>query len=343
VAGRSTQAGIEADTRFRENVMTTKLAAVLLASSLGFASAGSVAAEDAYPTHPILLTHGNTPGSNSDIMARIIADPLAARLGQPVIVESRPGAGQTIAFGRVASGTPDGYTLIMMHSGHPIAGAMYKALKYDTVTDFQMLSTLILYPFVLAVRQDHPLKSMADLIAYAKANPGKLSFSSTGVGTTQHLTGMLLQSKAGIEMNHISYRGATQAVQDVLGGRVDVLIETLTQTSPLITSGQMRGLAVTTAKAWSTQPDIPPVGDTVPGFEVNGWMGAATTHDTPKPIVDRLTRALAEVLTQPEVRARFEQQGNEVQGSTPQEMRDRVAKELAMWKQVVKDGNIPQQ
>jgi tripartite-type tricarboxylate transporter receptor subunit TctC len=313
------------------------------ALSYGLAAAGPAAAEDAYPTRPILLTHGNTPGSNSDIMARIIADPLAARLGQPVIVESRPGAGQTIAFGRIASGTPDGYTLIMMHSGHPIAGAMYKALKYDTVNDFQMLGTIILYPFVLAVRQDHPLKSMADLIAYAKANPGKLSFSSTGVGTTQHLTGVLLESKAGIQMNHIPYRGATQAVQDVLGGRIDVLIETLTQTSPLISSGQMRGLGVTTAKAWPTQPGIPPIGDTVPGFEVNGWMGVATTHGTPKPITDRLSHEIAEVIKLPDVRAKFEQQGNEVQGSTPDEMRARVARELAMWKQVVKDGHIPQQ
>jgi tripartite-type tricarboxylate transporter receptor subunit TctC len=324
--------------------MTTRPVVLLLgALAAGIAASSTAAAEDAYPTHPILLTHGNTPGSNSDLMARIIADPLAARLGQPVIVESRPGAGQTIAFGRIASGIPDGYTLIMMHSGHPIAGAMYKSLKYDTVNDFQMLSTLILYPFVLAVRQDHPLKSMADLIAYAKANPGKLSFSSTGVGTTQHLTGVLLQTRAGIELNHISYRGATQAVQDVLGGRVDILIETLTQTSPLISSGQMRGLAVTTAKAWPTQPQIPALGDTVPGFEVNGWMGVATTHDTPKPIVDRLTRELAEVLKLPEVRARFEQQGNAVQGGTPEQMRDRVAQELATWKQVVKDGHIPQQ
>ena len=314
------------------------LAALWVAPSMGLAIA-----EDAYPTHPILLTHGNTAGSNSDLMARIIADPLAARLGQPVIVESRPGAGQTIAFGRIANGTPDGYTLIMMHSGHPIAGAMYKSLKYDTVSGFQMLSTLIRYPFVLAVRQDHPLKSMAELIAYAKANPGKLTFSSTGVGTTQHLTGVLLQSKAGIELNHISYRGATQAVQDVLGGRVDVLIETLTQVTPLIASGQMRGLGVTTASAWPTQPNIPPIGATVSGFEVNGWMGVATTHDTPKPIVDRLTKELGEVLKLSEVRQRFEQQGNSVEGSTPDEMRDRVARELAMWKQVVKDGNIPQQ
>src|SRR6202012_1369568 len=238
--------------------------------------------------------HGNTPGSNSDIMARIIADPLAARLGQPGIVESQPGARPTLPFGRVASGTPDGYTLIMMHSGHPIAGAMYKSLKYDTVDDFQMLGTIILYPFVLAVRQDSPLKSMADLIAYAKANPGKLSFSSSGVGTTQHLTGVLLESKAGIQMNHIPYRGATQAVQDVLGGRIDVLIETLTQTSPLIPSGQMRGLGVTPAPARPTQPPTPPAAATVPGSEVNGWMGVATTPGTPKPIADRLPRDLAE-------------------------------------------------
>ena len=324
--------------------MTRKFAVLLLgALSLPLGFAGPSAAEDAYPNHPILLTHGNTPGSNSDIMARIIADPLAARLGQPVIVESRPGAGQTLAFGRIASGTPDGYTLIMMHSGHPIAGAMYKSLKYDTVNDFQMLSQLILYPVVFAVRQDHPLKSIADLIAYAKANPGKLTFSSTGVGTTQHLATVLLETKAGIEMNHISYRGATQAVQDVLGGRVDILVETLTQVSPFIAAGQMRGLAVTSAKAWPTQPNIPPVADTIPGYEVNGWMGVATTHGVPQPIVDRLSHEIADVLKVPEIREKFEQQGNQVQGSTPQEMKDRVARELVMWKQVVKDGKIPQQ
>ena len=266
-----------------------------------------------------------------------------ARLGQPVIVESRPGAGQTIAFGRIASGVPDGYTLIMMHGGHPIAGAMYKSLKYDTVEDFQMLSTLIEYPFVLAVRQDHPLKSMADLLAYAKANPGKVTFSSTGVGTSQHLTGVLLQSKAGIELNHISYRGATQAVQDVLGGRVDVLIETLTQVAPLISSGQMRGLAVTSGKVWRTLPQVPPLSDTVKEFEVNSWMGVATTKGVPQPIVDRLVREIKAVLQMPTVQERFEQPGNAVRDSTPEEMRNRVAAELAMWKQVVKDAKIPQQ
>jgi tripartite-type tricarboxylate transporter receptor subunit TctC len=319
-------------------IQRAALAVIGLALTMTTASA-----DNTYPNHPILLTHGNMPGSNSDTMARIIADPLSARLGQPVVVESRPGAGQTIAFGRVASGTPDGYTLIMMHSGHPIAGAMYKSLKYDTVNDFQMLGTIILYPFVLAVRQDSPLKSMADLIAYAKANPNKLSFTSTGVGTTQHLTGVLLQIRTGIQMNHISYRGATQAVQDVLGGRVDVLIETLTQVSPLIASGQMRGLGVTTAKAWPTQPQIPPIGNTVPGFEVNGWMGIATTRGTPKPITDRLVHEISESLKQPGVRERLEKLGNQTYASTPDEMRDRVARELAMWKQVVKDGHIPQQ
>ena len=321
-----------------------QIVAALLLAGVGIALPATVAsAQETYPNQPILLTHGNTAGSNSDLMARIIAEPLAARLGQPVIVESRPGAGQTIAFGRIASGKPDGYTLIMMHGGHPIAGAMYKSLKYDTVEDFQMLSTLIVYPFVLAVRQDHPLKSMAELIAYAKANPGKLSFSSTGVGTSQHLTGVLLQSMAGIELNHISYRGATQAVQDVLGGRVDILIETLTQVSPLIAAGQMRGLAVTSAHTWKTMPDVPPLGDTVKGFEVSSWMGVATTKGVPQPIVDRLTREIKTVLTLPEVRERFEQLGNEVQGGTPEEMRDRVARELATWKKVVKDANIPQQ
>ncbi len=306
------------------------------------AAAGAIA-QDAYPTRPILLTHGNTPGSNSDLMARIIADPLAARLGQPVIVESRPGAGQTIAFGRIASGTPDGYTLIMMHSGHPIAGAMYKALKYDTVSDFQMLSQLILYPFVLAVRQDHPLKSMAELIAYAKANPGKLSFSSTGVGTTQHLTGVLLESKAGIadEPHFLSRRDAGRSRRAGRPRRCPDRNADANLAADIVRpDARSRGHH---RESLANAARCPALGDTVPGFEVNGWMGVATTHDVPRPIAERLTREIAEVLKLPEVRERFEQQGNEVQGSTPEQMRDRVAKELAMWKQVVKDGNIPQQ
>jgi tripartite-type tricarboxylate transporter receptor subunit TctC len=319
----------------------TKITIIAAVAALA-CTAGLARAQD-YPNAPIHLISGFPAGSTADISARVVGAKMSQILGQQIVIENKLGAGSSIAAAQAARAPKDGYTLFVGSAANVINAAMTSNLNFDFYKDFAPIALITSTPTVLVVSPELGIKSVKELIAYAKANPGKLSFSSTGVGTTQHLTGVLLQSKAGIELNHISYRGATQAVQDVLGGRVDVLIETLTQTTPLISSGQMRGLAVTTAKAWRTQPGIPPLGDTVPGFEVNGWMGVATTHDVPRPITERLTREIGEVLKLPEVRERFEQQGNEVQGSTPDEMRDRVAKELAMWKQVVKDGNIPQQ
>jgi tripartite-type tricarboxylate transporter receptor subunit TctC len=316
--------------------MRVKLAAVLCAAALGLTLVGADA-QETYPTHPILLTHGNTPGSNSDVMARIIADPLAARLGQPVIVESRPGAGQTLAFGRIASGTPDGYTLIMMHSGHPIAGAMYKSLKYDTVTDFQMLGTVILYPFVLAVRQDHPLKSMADLIAYAKANPDKINFASGGTGSPTHMVGELFKMMTGTKMVHLPYRGAGPALIDVLGGQVEVIFATLPSSIGHIRGGKLRALAVTLASRSDALPDVPAMREFVPGYDAGDWYGVGAPKNTPVEVVGRLNQEINAILADPKMKARMADLGMTVQISpTPADYAAFIADETEKWSKVVK-------
>ena len=205
----------------------------------------------------ITLSHGFGAGGNSDTIARIIAPVLAERLGQQVIVEPRVGAGGNLATDRVVKADPDGYNLIVLTGGHAVSGALYKTLPFDPVDDLQMLSTLIYFPFVISVRKDHRFRSLADLVAEAKAKPKTITFSSVGVGSTQHLAGELLASLAGIELVHVPYRGGQAPVTDLLGGRIDVMIDTLTVTRPQLNAGTIRGLAVTSHAPWPSLPGIP--------------------------------------------------------------------------------------
>jgi tripartite-type tricarboxylate transporter receptor subunit TctC len=301
---------------------------------------GSAIAQDAYPSRPITLSHGFGAGGNADTIARIIAPTLAERLGQQVIVEARVGAGGNLATERVAKATPDGYTLLIITGGHAVSGALYKALPFHPVDDLQMLSTLIYFPFVISVRSDHRFKSLADLIAEAKAKPKTITYSSVGVGSTQHLAGELLASLAGIELVHVPYRGGQAPVTDLLGGRIDIMIDTLTVTRPQLESGKVRGLAVTSPQPWPSLPGIPPAGDTVKGYDVRSWMGIATTRGVPEPIVKRLNSEILYALQQPSVRGSFETIGNEVRGSTPDEMRKWVAGEVVKWQKVIDDAKV---
>jgi tripartite-type tricarboxylate transporter receptor subunit TctC len=242
----------------------------------------SAVAQETYPSRPITLSHGFGAGGNSDTIARIIAPVLAERLGQQVIVEPRVGAGGNLATDRVVKAEPDGYNLIVLTGGHAVSGALYKALPFDPVDDLQMLSTLIYFPFVISVRQDHRFRSLADLVAEAKAKPKTITFSSVGVGSTQHLAGELLASLAGIELVHVPYRGGQAPVTDLLGGRIDVMIDTLTVTRPQLSGGTIRGLAVTSPEPWPGLSGIPAAADTVKGYDVRSWMGVATTKGVPE-------------------------------------------------------------
>jgi tripartite-type tricarboxylate transporter receptor subunit TctC len=313
---------------------------IALAAMIACLMSASAVAQDAYPSRTITLLHGFGAGGNADTIARIIAPTLAERLGQQVIVEPRVGAGGNLATERVAKAAPDGYTLVVLTGGHAVSGALYKSLPFHPVDDLQMLSTLIYFPFIISVRADHRFKSLADLVAEAKAKPKTITYSSVGIGSTQHLAGELLASLAGIELVHVPYRGGQAPVTDLLGGRIDVMIDTLTVTRPQLDSGKVRALAVTSPQAWPGLTGIPPAADTVKGYDVRSWMGIATTKGVPDAAIKRLNAEILHGLQQPSVRGKFEAIGNEVRGSTPNEMRTWVAGEIAKWRRVIDEAKV---
>jgi tripartite-type tricarboxylate transporter receptor subunit TctC len=318
---------------------------VKIAAGILLVSCGAVflSAQEVYPSRPITLVQGFGAGGNADTIARIIAEPLGSRLGKPVIVEARPGAGGNIASAQVAKAAPDGYTLILLTGGHAVSAALYKTLAFEPVDDFQMLSTTGFLPFVVAVKADSPIRSMSELIARAKAEPGKLTYSSVGVGSTQHLAGELLSAMAGINMIHVPYRGGGAPMNDLLGGQIDVLIDTITVAGPQIASGKVRGIGVTSPAPWWSHPDIPPIASAVPGYDVRTWLGLATAKGVPAEVVKRLNSEIVAALQLEPTRAGLQRIGMDVHSSSPEEMRELVVKEISKWKNVVSGAGIPQQ
>ena len=324
--------------------MTSKSLLAACAALFVLATAGLDAdAQDGYPSRPVLLTHGFAAGGNGDVVSRIIADALSPRLGQPVIVEPRPGAGGNTASARLAKADPDGYTLISLTGGHAVSAAIYKALPFDPVDDFQMVSVYGYQAFMVAVRKDSPIKTIGELIAAAKASPGKLTYSSVGVGSTQHLAGALLCAMAGIDMIHVPYRGGTAPMSDLLGGQIDVSVDTITVIEPQLRSGNVRALGVTSGSKWWSLPDVVPIADTVAGYDVRTWLGMAAPKGPPAAVVARLNAALRSGLGDPQVEERLRKIGMDVRASSPEEMRALVASQIANWKKVVAEAKIPQQ
>ncbi|OVZ61055.1 hypothetical protein CDO46_20430 [Pigmentiphaga sp. NML030171] len=304
------------------------------------AAALAGAAGAAYPERPIQLIHGFGAGGNADTVSRLVARHLQAALGQPVVVEIKSGAGGVVASSYVAKAEPDGYTLVMLTGGHTVSAAVNKSLPYDPVADFQPISTVTAFPFVVSVKADNPARTLADLLGTARAKPGTVSFSSVGVGSTQHLTGELLAATAGVQMLHVPYRGGAAPVQAVLAGDVDVLVDTATVAAPQLKAGTMRALAITSSKPWPLLPGVPVAADTVPGFQVYSWLGIAAPARTPGPVVDRLHAALAAMLLDPAFRKAVNDIGSEPSGSSPAQMRTMIESEITRWKKVVQQANI---
>jgi tripartite-type tricarboxylate transporter receptor subunit TctC len=251
---------------------------------MGAAFAAS-AHSQTYPDRPVRIVVGFPPGGSSDTVARVVAQHLSPLLGQPVVVENKPGAGGVIGSDSVAKAAPDGYTLLLAMAGHSTAAAMMQKLPFDAVKDFAWITTVTTYPFAIATSSDSPIKSLEDLVKRAKASPGKITYSSAGVGTSHHLLGEWLSSQAGIEMNHIPFKGGTSPLTEVLAGRVDVMIETMTLVLPHLKSGKLRGLAVTSPEPKEYLPDVPPASKTVPGLVFQSWLGIAAPACTPEPVV----------------------------------------------------------
>jgi len=301
-------------------------------------AAGSV---DAWPVKPIRLVHGFVPGGNVDITARIMAQSLTEGLGQSVIVDTRPGAGGTVAAAIVARAQPDGYTLFAMASGHSISHALYKSVPYDPVNDFTMVSMVASFPFVIAVGANHPAKTLGDLLKMAKSEPGRLNLAHAGVGTGMHMTAVLVQSRTGVRFNEIPYKGGTAAPLAAATGEVAVVFDTPAGMEALVQAGKLRPLAVSFAQRWKNWPDVPTVAESVsPGFDVRGWLALAGPRGLPRPIVDRLALVLHAGLARPEVAERFRQMGSGTAPTQPAETQNFLAAEVARWRTVVRDERI---
>jgi tripartite-type tricarboxylate transporter receptor subunit TctC len=293
-----------------------------------------------YPDRPVRIVVGFPPGGSSDVVARVVAQHLSPLLGQPVVVENKPGAGGVIGSDTVAKAAPDGYTLLLATAGHSTAAAMMQKLPFDAVNDFAWITTVTTYPFAIATASDSSIRSLQDLIGKAKASPGKITYSSAGIGTSHHLLGEWLSSLAGVEMNHIPFKGGTSPLTEVLAGRVDVMVETMTVVLPHIKSGKLRGLAVTSPEPKDYLPDVPPASKTVPGLVFQSWLGIAAPAGTAPAVVELLNRNLRKTLAVPEVQQRLAALGGGAAPVSPEEMRRQVQTEIERWKKLVESRGI---
>ena len=302
-----------------------------------------LACAQGYPSKPVKLVTPFPPGGSADVIARLTAQKLAENFGQPVVVDNRGGAGGLVGTEYAAKQPPDGYTLVLITGAYPVQAAMLKSMPFDPLTDVAMVSLLTSYPFVISVRADSPFRSLGDLIAAAKAHPGKLNYPSSGIGTVHHLSGELLNAMAGIDMTHVPFRGGASPLTEVLGGRVDLLLEAMTLSIGQIQSGKLRALAVTSRERWKALPNVPTVAETVPGYEVNSFIGLGASGGTPREIVERLNAEVRKALASPDTRQRLVDLGGEPGASSPDEMKGFIEREIAKWRELIAARRIEKQ
>lgn len=314
----------------------------LFALALLAFSAGAAAAED-FPTHSIRLIVPFAPGGALDTVARVLSPSLSENLGQPVVVYNQAGGGSVIGMEAAAKAAPDGYTLLLDHSGIAYMPGLHRKLPFDPVTSFQGVITAVSGIYVLAVNPSLPVKSVAELIKYAKANPGKLSYGSAGVGSSLHLAGEFFKNEAGINIVHVPYKGASHAVTDLVSGQIQMMFGPATAILPLAKAGKLRALAVTSAKPSTLAPDLPTVAQTLPGFEVIGWYGLAAPAGTPKDVVTKLNAAATKALKSPDMIAKLAKLGYEPIADTPDEASARIKSEVAHWTKIIRDAGIQPQ
>ena len=300
-------------------------------------------AQDGYPNRPVQLNHGFGAGGNADVVSRLLAQKMQDTLKQPVVVEIKSGAGGLIATDFVAKARPDGYNIVMLTGAHTVSAVLRKTLPYDPVKDFAFISTVTSFPFVIAVRADHPARNLAELLATARQAPDRVTFTSVGVGSTQHMVGELLAVSAGVRLLHVPYRGGGAPVQAVIAGDVDILADTLTVATPHIQSGRLRALAVTSAQPWPSMPDVPVVASVLKGFEIRSWLGLAAPAGTPSQAIELLHRSARVALDDAGVKATLATLGSEPAPSSPAQMKSMVEHEIKRWSEVVAQARIPQQ
>ena len=302
----------------------------------------TASAQSPYPNRPVKILVGFTPGTAPDLAARILADRFAEVWGSPFVVENVPGAGSNIATAQVAKATADGYTLLMGgNSSLVINPSLYETLPFDPVKDFAPISQVFVAANVLAVPAELPVKSVEDLVALAKASPGKLSYGHAGVGTSQHLGAELIKHMAHLEIASVPYRGTTALMPDLLAGRITMSFANIVNVVPLARQGKLRALAITSLKRSPLAPELPTMAESgYPGFEAVPWFGLVAPVGTPKEIIDKLHAETVRTLAMPDVRKKFDELGIEPVGNTPAEFAAVIRKEIPEWAKVIKEAGI---
>ncbi len=315
----------------------TRLSLLSIAAALGLLAVAPATAQS-YPTRPIRWVVGYPAGGTTDIVARIIGQYLSDHLGQQVIVDNRPGAGNNIGTDAVLKSTPDGYTVLLVNPANAINATLYEKLPFDFLADWTPIAGIARVPNVMEIHPSVPAKTVAEFIAYAKANPGKINLASSGSGTSVHLSGELFKTMAGIDMLHIPYKGSAPALNDLIAGQVQVMFDNLPASISHIKSGELRALGVTTLKRNAALPDVPAIADTVPGYEASAWFGMAGPKGVPADVVAKLNHTINEALGDAKTKARLAELGGDPIPGTPAEFGALQIAETAKWAKVVKDS-----
>lgn len=315
------------------------IASTALCYALACSATASAAAPQGYPTKPIRMVCPFPPGGTTDLVARLVAQRLSEAWGEQVIVDNRAGAGGIIGTETVAKAAPDGYTMLLGSiTTHAVNPALYKKLDFDPIKDFIPVSLVVSSPQLLAVHPSVPVKSVKELISFAKAKPGQLNYASAGVGTSPHLTFELFKSMAAIDVAHVPYKGTGPAITELVGGQVQMMITGVVALMPHIKSGKLRGLAATSEKRVAALPDLPTIAESgIPKFDVSSWFGVFLPAGTPKPIVTKMNGEIRKILAAPDVRKRLIDQGADPASSTPEQFAAYVKSEMARWGKVVRD------
>jgi len=290
-----------------------------------------------YPARPIKIVVPFAPGGTTDMLARLVGQRLTQSWGQPVVIENKPGAGATLGADIVAKSAPDGYTLLMGAAHHTIAQQVYAKIPYHFDRDFAPITMVAMVPNMVVVNSEVPAKNIAEFIALAKTQPGKLNYGSAGAGTAHHLNGEMFKLRARVDLVHVPYKGSAPAVADLLSGQVQLMFDTVTSGLPQVKAGKLRALAVTTAKRSSAMPDVPSLSETaLPGFDVGTWFGLLAPAATPPAIVQKLNAEIVKIIQQPDVRKQMLEAGSEPMGNTSQQMAAQIKAELEAFEAVVK-------
>jgi tripartite-type tricarboxylate transporter receptor subunit TctC len=319
---------------------TTTVICLLALGLAGMATAATDACAQSYPNRPVRWVVGYTPGGTTDILARIVGQYLSERLGQQFIIENKPGAGNNLGTETVVNAAPDGYTVLLVNPANAVNTTLYQKLSFNFMRDIVPVGGFIRVPNIMEVTTSFPAKTVAEFISYAKANPGKINWASSGNGTSVHLSGELFKIMTGVQLTHVPYRGSAPALTDLISGQVHVMFDNMPSSLPHVQGGKLRALAVTTATPSHALPGVPTVGETVPGYEASAFFGMGAPKGTPPEIIDKLNKEINAALADPMMQAKLADLGGTLIPGSPADFGKIVAEETDKWAKVIKSGGV---